>query len=448
MSASVYNLAIPKAILKSVNRSHRFASPLPLFLLIVVSSFAILGSAPVARAADWNVAEQQLARKISAVTGPGAVAITIENRSSLGRRDSEAVQNGIRLALEQLGLRFVNPEQAAATVAVFLSENPVSYVWLAEIRQSENESSVVMVAVPRSGGLPVAHDSMPMTLRKTLLWSQDDPILDVAVLEENTAPSRIAVLDAKSVSTYRMQNGKWQLEQTLAIPHSVPWPRDLRGRLIPAKDHLLDAYLPGVVCHVPAGASITLNCRDADDPWPLVPEGLIGGSSNFASSNAEFAGLPSTAAFFAPTRNFFSGVLTPALGKLAAVPKFYSAAALPRGKYTLWLFSAVDGQVHVADGVRDQALGFNWCSDIATLKTSCGSGWQVLATTAGDRATGSVRAYEFPDRDPVAVSAAADLPGEATALWTEAKGDTAVVIVKDEETGGYEAFRLALACNQ
>jgi hypothetical protein len=212
---------------------------------------------------------------------------------------------------------------------------------------------------------------------------------------------------------------------------------------------LLDAYLPGVVCHVPAGASITLNCRDADDPWPLVPEGLIGSSSNFASSGGGSAApLSPIAAFFAPTRNFFSGVLTPAVGKLATIPKFYSAAALPRGKYVLWLFSSVDGQVHVVDGVRDQASSFNWGSDITTLKTSCGAGWQVLATTAGDRATDSVRAYEFPDRDPVAVTAAADLPGAATAMWTETKGDTAVVVVKDEETGSYEAFRLALACNQ
>ena len=37
-----------------------------------------------------------------------------------------------------------------------------------------------------------------------------------------------------------------------------------------------------------------------------------------------------------------------------------------------------------------------------------------------------MRAYEFPDRDPVAVSAAIEFPGPITALWTEAKGDTSV----------------------
>ena len=52
------------------------------------------------------------------------------------------------------------------------------------------------------------------------------------------------------------------------------------------------------------------------------------------------------AAFFAPTRNFFTGVLTPGVGKFRTVSKFYSAALLPREKYLLWLFAATDGQVH------------------------------------------------------------------------------------------------------
>jgi len=82
------------------------------------------------------------------------------------------------------------------------------------------------------------------------------------------------------------------------------------------------------------------------------------------------------------------------------------------------------------------------------VRTSCGAGWQVLAGSTGEENGHQIRAYEFPDRDPVAVSAATDLPGPITALWTESKGDTAIVVVKDEESGSYEAFRLAVACNQ
>ena len=59
-----------------------------------------------------------------------------------------------------------------------------------------------------------------------------------------------------------------------------------------------------------------------------------------------------------------------------------------------------------------------------------------------------MRAYEVPDRDPVAVTAEVDFAGPITALWTEAKGDTAIAVEKNRETGSYEAFRLAISCSQ
>jgi hypothetical protein len=257
------------------------------------------------------------------------------------------------------------------------------------------------------------------------------------------------VLDADNVSVYRLQGAKWQQELAMGIVHARPWPRDLRGRLVAAKDHLLDVYLPGVICRSSAGAPPTLNCRETDDPWPLVPAGLSGGVLTvFPSAGSTPMTIPPMGAFFAPTRNFFTGALTPGLGKFTTVSKFYSAALLPREKYVLWLFAATDGRVHVVDGISDQALKIGWGSDLTSVKTSCGAGWQVLATNSGGEAGDSVRAYEFPDRDPVAVSAAIDFPGSITTLWTEAKGDTAIAVTKNPETGTYEAFRLAVVCTQ
>ena len=130
------------------------------------------------------------------------------------------------------------------------------------------------------------------------------------------------------------------------------------------------------------------------------------------------------------------------------IPRFYSAAPLPRPTYTLWIFAAVDGQVHLLDGLTDQAARLNWGSDVASVKTSCGSGWQVLATQPGETRMDSVRAYEFADRDPVAVSQPVNFGGGITALWTETKGATAIVIARNAERRNYEAFRLAIACGQ
>jgi hypothetical protein len=445
MGRPIYNLAIAESTLKSVNRDRRRAPVLNPVGLVILS---ILFGSVLLRATDWSVPEQQLATKIVAVTGPGAVALTFENRSSLGRRNTDIVENGLRAVLEQAGIRLVRPEQAAATVFIVLSENPGSYVWVAQIQQGQSDSAVVMVSASRTGGTAAGHDAMPMSLRKTLLFSQDAPILDVAVVQEDAAPTRIATLDGEKVSIYRLQGGKWQQEQAAEIPHAKPWPRDLRGRLITAKDHLFDVYLPGVTCHSNAGGTVMLNCRETDDPWPMVAAGMTG-SSPFPSAGLENKGaIPAMGAFYAPTRNFFTGALTPAVGKFSNIPKFYSAAGLPREKYTLWLFSATDGFIHLVDGMNDQYAKLEWGSSITSLKTGCGAGWQVLTTSAGERSNDTVRAYEFPDRDPVPVSAPLELPGSVTGLWTEPRGDSAVVVVRDQDTGGYEAFRLAMACGQ
>jgi hypothetical protein len=102
----------------------------------------------------------------------------------------------------------------------------------------------------------------------------------------------------------------------------------------------------------------------------------------------------------------------------------------------------------MVDGVSDQPARLNWGSDIVSLRTACGAGWQVLATGSATAAGESIRAYEFPDRVAVPVSAAAEFAGTVIALWTEAKGDTAIAVTRHGETGGYEAFRVAMACDQ
>jgi hypothetical protein len=381
-------------------------------------------------AADWSEPTRQMAGKIAAVSGPGAVSITIENRSSLTKKDFDLIGGLLRAEMESLGVRSVAEEQAAATVRITLSENPRFYVWVAEIHQGNTEPVVVIVSAPRADEVGVVHDSMPMSLRLTPLWAQENQILDVAVLDENSAPQHIAVLDGDKVAIYRQKNGSWQTEQSLAITHARPWPQDLRGLLIPAKDHLFDVYLPGVFCQTSPGVPLSLNCGESDDPW-LLP--------NAASAQ-------SLRSFYAASRNFFTGALTPGVGKLTNVGKFYSAAAVPRANYVLWLFAGVDGPVYLVDGVTEQSTKLNWGSDLVSVRTGCGAGWQVLAT-AGDATNGdSLRAYEIADRDPAPVSAALNFSGEITALWPDVKYDSAIAIVR--ERGEYEAFRVAVACGE
>lgn len=424
MTSTRYNAVYNSPIPEMLTPSPRF--PLLTCYLWLVTCFLMT---PVSLASEWAAPEQELARKIAAVTGPGAISLEITNRSSLTKKDVEQIGQGLRVQLETLGARTVKAEQAAASVQVSLSENLQSYVWVAEIHQGAGDFSVVMVSTPHPDSAVFVREAAPLTIRKIPLWSQEERILDIAVLEEGSSPTHLAVLDPDKVALYRFADNRWQKEQVMEVTHVRPWPRDMQGRLMLRQDHLLDVYLPGVFCQSSNTAPLTLTCRASDDPWPLSNQFSLGG-------------------FFAPTRNYFTGGLSPGIGKQTSTMKFYSAAALPRPSYTLWMFASVDGQIHLLDGITDQVARLNWGSDIASLKTSCGSGWQILAARPGENAVDSVRAYEMPDRDPVVVSPPVDFAGGITALWTEAKGTSAIAVSRNAETGNYEAFRLAAACGQ
>jgi hypothetical protein len=417
---AVYNAPIPPMPIPP-SRWLRVACPLLLAVLFLTTSLA--------RATDWSGPEEQLARKIAAVTGPGAFAFGVANHSSLLNADFDDIRRGLLVQLAALGLRFVNAEQAAATIQVTLSEDLRNYVWVAEIHQGTNQPAVVITSLPRPETPLAVREPAGLTIRKTLLWAQQDRILAAAVLDGS--PSHLVVLDPDQVALYRFQDSRWQPEQSLPITHTRPWPRDLRGRLVLRHDHLFDAYLPGVFCRSSAAAPLTLNCYPSDDPWPLGSDQL------------------SLSAFYTPARNYFTGALAPGLGKQSTAPAFYSAALLPREEYTLGLFAAVDGQLHLLDGITDRAAGkLGWGSDVAGVKSNCGSGWQVLATRSGDGSNDAVRAYEFPDREPVAVSQPVDFAGSITALWAESSGSSVVAVSHNSETGRYEAFRLTITCGQ
>ena len=415
---AVYNSRILRMFRPSSSRHVRSL----LLILALLAAATVWGQ-------NWAGAEQQLAGKIVAVAGSNQMIVEVSNRSSLGTATADDVRRGLLTQLAALGARFVNAEQAATAVRVSLSEDMQSYVWVAEIRQGASDPSVVMVSLPQPATRFVEPEAAAMVLHKIPLWSQQERILDVAVIDGT--PARMVVLDSNSVALYRLQDGRWQAEQSFPIAHARPWPRDLRGRLALRTDHFLDAYLPGVLCRSTSSVPLTLTCYDSDDPWPI---------------GTDQVNLHAT---FAASRNFFAGALSPGMGKQSTVPAFYSAAALPRSPSPLWLLATVDGQVHLLDGATDQVLPkLGWGSEIASLRSGCGSGWQVLATGNGEGPRDAVRAFEVTDREPVAASLPLEFSDSITAMWAESSGNGAVAITHSSETGRYEAFRITLACGR
>ena len=379
---------------------------------------------------------RQLAHKIAAAAGPGAFGLEVSNRSSLDDKSVREVHSALEAQLHLEGVSITKAEQAMGTVEIVLSESLREYVWTAEIVIGSDEKKVAMVSLPRSSmgtGTPFTA-SLPIVLKTTLLFAQEQPMLDVALVEM-PGEARLLVLNGGTVAIYRHHGantaGQWDLEASLPIAHSRTFPRDVRGRLFLRRDHLFDVYLPGTFCRSSssAAASVALTCNDSDDPWPLTPDD------------------GSVRAFFAASRNFFTGALSPGIGKVSNVPSFYSAAAVPRLNYTLWVLAAVDGSLHVVDGMTDQLIrGGKWGSDLAAVHSSCGTGTQLLVSESGDTERDSLRAFEIPDRDPVAVSSAVDFDGQVVALWPESSGNSAAAIVKRKDTGWYEANRVSISC--
>jgi hypothetical protein len=375
-----------------------------------------------------------LAHKISADAGPGSFSLEVTNRSSLDDKGVREVRSALEAELQIEGLHTAKTEQAIGTIEVVLSESLRAYVWTAEISIGSDEKKVAFVSLPRpSTGMSFA-PALPISLKTTLLFAQERPVLDAALVEM-PGGSRLLVLDNDMVAIYRQAGAnpavRWEIETSLPIAHSRTFPRDLRGRLLLRRDHLFDVYLPGTYCRSTSSAAIalTLACNDTDDPWPLTPED--GG----------------VRAFFAASRNFFTGALSPGIGKVSNVPSFYSAAALQRSSNALWAFAGVDGSLHLVDGMTDQAVrDAGWGSDLAAVRSSCGMGNQLLVSESGDTESDGLRAFEIPDRDPVAVSSLVEFDGSIVAVWSPNDGSGATAIVKRKDTGWYEAYRVSVSC--
>jgi hypothetical protein len=262
-----------------------------------------------------------------------------------------------------------------------------------------------------------------LTIRKIPVWQQESPILDFYQDNQN-----LLVLEPGQLSLYASDSGQWRPRQTLGIPHQTPWPRDARGRL-EVHSGEINAFLPGTRCSGKISPP-SLECRASDDPWP-VDQGLV--------------------AFFSPRRNFFSGLLA-GQSAGASVSPFFSGATWQSGDQRLWLFTGTDGRARLfQNDLATPVTTFSgWGSTLAAVHTTCGSGWQLLASAPVDTIRAdSVQAIEISAHEALPVSAPLDLSGAVEALWTAGNyGQVVNGVLYSQASGRYEAFTLTVVCNQ
>ncbi len=389
----------------------RLPRPIVALLLIV---FAMPGFA----ADPFAEAAHRLAGEIAAKAG-NDIGLTTRNLSSVPEGQFASVRRALEVELRAQGLKLT--PAAAVQTRVTLAENAKGYLWVAEIRKGDTQ----FVAIEPIARGVTAPDAPTFVLRKTLLWAQREPILDVAHINGGGA-SRLLVLEPGRVALYAVQGARGELVESAGIMRTSPLPRDARGRLVTAEDHLFDAYLPGM--HCTAGQAIAaMTCAAADDPWPLD-----------LNLNA----------FFAPSRNFFTGVLSGAAAQGKSTAPFYSAAKLDDQGSAVWVFTGVDGRVRMFNGSTETVVDAKaWGSDITAMKSSCGSGTQLLAThSAGANAPDGLQAFTVTGHQLVAASQPLEFAGPITALWPAEGG--AVAVAHNLKTGNYEAFSLTMDCGR
>jgi hypothetical protein len=382
---------------------------------------------PILLAQQEDPTASQFVQEILSRAGsPSAITLNFDNLSSLSAADQDALKKSIIASFRSAGIRLVKAEYAVAEIQITFSEDWQNFVWIAAIRQGPG-NQVVIKKVPKPSA--ASSSRVPtLTIHKSLVWQQEAPILDFLVDGPN-----LYVLEPEQVVLYGNENGKWHQKQTLAIVHEQTWPRDVRGRLqivnSGGSSSQITAYLPGTFCSGTAAPPV-LQCHSSDDPWQ-IDLGLL-------------------AAFFSPTRNFFTGVLA---GQKSgeSVPAFFSAAILINGDSRQWIFAGTDGRARFyRNTLNTPAATFNdWGSSLAAIQSTCSSGRQMLVSSSNDLTRpDTIQAIEIANREAVPVSPTVELSGPIKALWPAAGGQAVHAAVESLASGKYEAVVFTVTCNQ
>jgi hypothetical protein len=361
---------------------------------------------------------------LSRAGSPSAVTLNFDNVSSLSAADLDALKKSITASFRASGIRLVKAEFAVAEIQITFSEDWQNFVWVAAIRQgTTNQVTIRKIAKPSA----VSTSRAPtLTVHKNVVWQQEAPILDFFIDGPN-----LYVLEPDQIVVYVNENGKWRQKQTLAIVHEQTWPRDLRGRLqvinSAGPGSQITAYLPGTLCSGTVAPPV-LQCHPSDDPWQ-IDMGLL-------------------AAFFSPTRNFFTGVLA---GQKSgeSVPAFFSGAVLINGDSRQWVFAGTDGRARFyRNTLSTPAATFSdWGSSLAAIQSTCGAGRQILVSSSNDLTRpDTVQAVEISNRDAVPVSPALELSGPIKALWPSEGGQSVHGAVESLANGKYEAVVFTVTC--
>jgi hypothetical protein len=327
---------------------------------------------PVALAQSWGDAVKQLAARIVGQVH-STVSVAFENRSSLAAVDADAIRSSLEEQLRAGGLALGESE---TKLRVAVSEDLTHYLLTA---QTGAQVNIVSWRKP-----PATAPEYRVSIKRTAVWEQRDPILDVAPINDGAG---MLVLETDRMVQYSKVDGQWRIEKPSSLSFSRPMPRDPRGRLMGTP------LAPGL-----------------SGPNPLR---WVAGRNYF---DGDERGM------------FFTSAQT-ADGELLAGIDGRTRLYTQRGEAVL----TIDNW-----GSDIAAIASDCGSKRQVLATGPGT----------DGASDHLQAFEFSGAAYAAVSEPLTLAGPVTALWPAESKDQVTLVVHNRQTGMYEASRVSLSCTQ
>ena len=388
---------------------------------LLAGIFASLAT-PCLAGQDFAAAASQLAAKIADRAPASSASVAVKNRSSVSEENVSVIRSGLLRELQVRGWKLGKAEESDTFVAITLTETPRAYVWTAEItKEGVRDVAVFDLPRPREDGNAVADQ---VVLSSTLLISSNVPLLDAALLEGKIAEgAHLLALTPTAIQLDQLHTSQWHMVWNQPLLHEPIPSRDLRGRIAPDQGSSFDAFLPGIHCTGVATSELSINCRASDDPWPLTDDRRL-------------------LAFYAASRNYFTGIISGTFAQNGNVNPFYSAAALNDGV----VYAGIDGHQRLSlASRRSSTLAERWGANIASLQSSCQSELILASASSDFSQSDSITAFRASGTNFGALSDPIPFAGPVLSLKTSADHQQAIAIVSSS-SGRYEAYLLTARC--
>jgi hypothetical protein len=335
--------------------------------------------------------------------------VTCEERNLSTVQETESLHfvAAFRDELQRRGVKIVEREEGVRIVLT-LSESIEGYVGIVRVQKGEN-SEVMMQQM--AGGAPSvgSQSAATMSLHKELMLAQEAPLVDANV--HNYGPDYLDTLSEQQIDSYEWKENKWELVYSKALQRKRIAARDLRGIVGHSVDAMA-ALFPGEACH--SGQS-----------WKCEPDAF----------------------------RLLRGAVDRETVASKQSPPWLSAAQFEMNGQDALVITGEDGLARFyLHGPEPLVTIPGWGSDIASTRSGCGNGWQLLVTGKGDWGSPDIVTGLQIEGDKVTkATESIDFPGPAISMHETQSDknpdrDMAIAVVHNLHSGLYEVYRLTISC--